>query len=250
MKDYFRGFISAVRLLTVVPVPGAESVKQTSALYWFPVLGLLIGGGQLGIAYCAGLAPIEWPEATALLLVAFAAFITGGLHLDGLADWADSLGCMGDREKMLRVMKDSRIGSFGVIVLIFIIFAKWIAIVRLITGGRTEFIIFAAILSRTMMVDLAVRQPYTRSEGGTGHGVVSSARPAHFLAAYFQCIVFVLPLGGIKAAVCLLFGIMMAWLLGGWSKRKLGGITGDILGACSELSETAVLVSAGFFAGV
>jgi len=250
VREYLRGFITAARLLTIVPVTGKESEHQSSALYWFPVLGCLIGGLQYGIAYVAGVLSFDWPEGIAVILLGVGALLTGGLHLDGLADWADSLGCVRDRETMLRIMKDSRSGTFGVIALLLVLLAKWAAITRLLSCQQSIFIIVAAVISRTMMVDLAVRFPYARPDGGTGRDIITAAGRRHLITAYTICFCLLFLFLRIQGIICLMSGMVVSYSLGAWSNRKLGGITGDILGACSELVETTVLLNAAFLAGL
>jgi len=247
MKEFLRGFMSALRLLTIVPVPGKESREQSSALYWFPVVGCLIGGLQYGIVYLLATYSADWPEGIAVIVLAFGVILTGGLHIDGLADWADSLGCVWDREKMLEIMKDSRTGTFGVIAIIIVLLGKWCAVSRLAASGHPLAIIGAAILSRTMMVDLAVRYPYARPDGGTGRNIITTAGYRHLILAYTICFSLVYLFAGLEGIVWLTGCLMVTHCLGRWSKRKLGGITGDVLGACSELSEVTVLLLAAFF---
>lgn len=247
MRELFRGFISAVRLLTIVPVPGKDSMKQSSALYWFPVLGCLIGGLQYGIAYAIASCSFNWPEGIALIVLGVGIVITGGFHIDGLADWADSLGCTWDREKMLEVMKDSRTGTFGVIAIIIVLLGKWCALTKLIASGHTLSVVAAAILSRTMTTDLAVRHPYARPAGGTGRNIITTAGLRHLIIAYTICICLVYLFVRFEGIVWLIGCLIVTHCLGSWSKRRLGGITGDILGACSELSEVTVLLLAAFF---
>jgi adenosylcobinamide-GDP ribazoletransferase len=249
VKEYFRGFITAVHLLTIVPITGKESEQQSSALYWFPVLGCLIGGLQYGIVYVFTHFSIDWSEGVALIVLGVGAVITGGLHLDGLADWADSLGCVRDREKMLRIMKDSRIGTFGVIAIVIIFCAKWSAINRLIAYDKAVSIVCAAILSRTMMVDLAVRCPYARTDGGTGRDIITTAGRRHLITAYIFCVCLVFLFSQTEGIICLMSSIVVTYVFSAWTNRILGGITGDILGACSELVETTVLLIAAFFVG-
>ena len=131
-----RGLVTAIRTLTSLPCPGREADKMTSALPWFPVVGLLLGGLLYGVSACTQwLTRGLWPEASAIVVLICAALFTGGLHLDGLADWADGFWGGRTKEKTLAIMKDSAVGSFGAVALICALLAKWVCLTRLLADG-------------------------------------------------------------------------------------------------------------------
>lgn len=245
-----RGLVAAFRLLTILPVPGREPERMSSALPWFPLVGLSIGGIMWAIpAAFHALHPAGWTQGISLITVAAGVILTGGLHLDGLADWADSLGCTHDREKMLAVMKDSRTGSFGVIGLILILAGKWAAASALVANAACAPLIIAAVVSRTMTVYLCVCHAYARPEGGTGRDIVEGGRVWHLIAALALSMGIVFTLGGPAGLLYIAAGFPVGFSLGRWSVKKLGGVTGDILGAGVELTETAVLFCGAFISG-
>lgn len=243
--ESYRGFISALRTLSILTVPGRDASSMASALPWFPLvgglLGLIVYGVTAGADYILG---STWAEAAGFLGVASGIILTRGFHLDGLSDWADGFGGYSNRKRILEIMKDSHVGVFGVLALIIVLLGKWIAITRLAEIHCIYLLPAALIISRTMVVALAVSLPYARPEGGTAASVVSDAGYMHLIIAGLSAAALLsilygwngLLLMGIGAIVCAGFG---------WScNRRLGGITGDLLGTCNELVELSVLFAA------
>ena len=113
-----KGLVTAIRTLTVLPVPGKDSDDFSAALPWFPVVGIILGAILYTISLLWSLLPFEqWSWGCAVILSALLVWLTRGLHMDGLADWADSLGGF-DRERRLAIMKDSSLGAFGVMAIV------------------------------------------------------------------------------------------------------------------------------------
>jgi len=239
-----KGFVSALRTLTILPVPGKDSDRMVSALPWFPVVGLVLGSLLYGAARLfSGVAGGTWPEATAVAVLILGIVLTRGLHMDGLADWADGFWGGRERDEVLRIMKDTQVGTFGVCALACIVLAKWVCLTRLIVAGVPEWVIVAYVASRTCQVDMAVAQPYARDNGGTGAPFVKGAGLLHLSVAGAVAFALLLVVPGLDltsiAAVAL--GWLVARAFGLWCHRRVGGVTGDLLGACSEIVETVVL---------
>jgi adenosylcobinamide-GDP ribazoletransferase len=175
-----------------------------------------------------------------MLLVAAGVLLTGGLHLDGLADWADALGASRDREVRLAVMKDPRVGSFGVIALFLMIAAKWTALERILEAGSAAYIPLALIAPRWLMAELSCKLPSARAGIGTAAPFILGATRGRRITA-----------GGLGLGLCLPWGLIgagffgLAWAAGliwsGHCRRGFGGITGDLLGACGEIVEVVLL---------
>jgi adenosylcobinamide-GDP ribazoletransferase len=156
----------AFRFLTRIPVPGAAmgTAGLGRALAWFPVPGLALGILLAGAARVADghLAPLV----TSALLVALLAWLTGGLHLDGLADVADGLGgSRGDAERALAIMRDSRIGAHGASAVTLLLGAKLAAVAQLAGADGTWALVGAPAVSRFAVVPLVVLFPYARPQG-------------------------------------------------------------------------------------
>ena len=233
IKALFSDLLSGLTLLSRLPMPAHRHSGAASGWSW-PLVGLVIAapaalmiwlGTEAGIA--AG------PLAAAVLVVM--AMLTGALHEDGLADTADGLFGGQSRERRLEIMKDSRIGSYGTLALLLITLASWSALSALIAKGTAIPALLAmAALSRVPMVLLMAALPAARPNGISA----SSGRPSALQA------VLALILGGAIAAALLggafpvpLAGLVIVSLALGQSARaRLGGQTGDILGASQQLS--------------
>lgn len=239
-----RGLITAFRTLTVLPVPGREADRLSASLSWFPVVGAVLGGLLYTVASFPGwLGRPGWPEATAAAVLVLSCLLTRGLHLDGVADWADAAWGGRDREQRLRILKDSAIGAFGAIALVLVLLVKWVLLVRLLEVGGARWIPAAMVISRTLQVDAAVAHPYARAEGGTAAAFVSGATWRHGMGALMlACPLLILCCEFDWQCVA---ALVPAWVLGRvygvHARARFGGITGDLLGAGSELTEIAVL---------
>jgi adenosylcobinamide-GDP ribazoletransferase len=147
-----------------------------------------------------------------------------------------------DKQKTLAIMKDPHIGAFGVISVVVIVLVKWVALTGLIVSGSSIYIIVSYVVSRTMQVELAVSLPYARREGGTAAPFVRDASFLHRLVALCTAMVLLSGIyGPITGAAALCIGWLVCRLFGWWCYRRVGGVTGDLLGACSEITETLIL---------
>lgn len=234
-----RALLAAIGFLTRVPVPAStfEGASAPSAqLAWYPAVGVLIGGVLACAAWLASSAPPLL--AAALLLVAWVA-ITGGLHLDGLADTADAwVGGLGDRERTLAIMKDPRSGPMGVIALVLVLLLKFAALVSL--HRYTPAIWLAPLLGRAALTAAFSTTPYIRA-GGLGSVLLGA--PAAACAASLAVTAVISLLAGWPGVRALLvaLAVLACWR---WScMRRLGGMTGDTCGALTEITEAAVLVA-------
>jgi len=245
----FRGLITAIRTLTILPAPGKDAEKLAASLPWFPVVGLLLGLLLRIIPFITEYTAWEpWPEGLALGILFLSIALTRGLHLDGVADWADGFWGSMDREKVLVIMKDSAIGAFGTVALVFVLLAKWVCFARLIDTSDTHWIVAAYILSRSMQAILAISFPYARAEGGTGESFIRDANPRYKPLVILLALCFMVIFCGFDWIwfPLLAVGWLVTHLLGKWSTHRIGGITGDTLGAFSEIIELFVLAAGAF----
>ena len=158
-------FLAAMQFLSVIPVYGEFNEDQIGrSTPWFSVVGLCVGG-LAGLVYFG----CDWLMAprllSAVLAVAAMAVVSGGLHLDGLADSADGLLSHRPPERMLEIMRDSRTGAMGVLVLIFSILAKVAALSALPAVAGARSLVFAAVASRALISITSSLYPYARKEG-------------------------------------------------------------------------------------
>ena len=171
--------------------------------------------------------------------------LTGALHEDGLADVCDGFGGGWTKERVLAIMKDSATGTFGTAAIVFILLARWLCLVRLVASGHLLWLVAAGVISRTVQVDLAVAHPYARRERGTASPFVRDARIHHLVMAMLVAAAILLAVSRLdwRWLAVLAGGIMVSRLLGAWSRWRIGGVTGDVLGAGNEIVEVLVLVS-------
>jgi len=211
-----------------------------SVVHFFPVVGLLVGLAGALVYLAASYLHLPNLPAVVLALAAMAIF-TGALHEDGLADTADALGALPDRERALEIMRDSRIGSFGTIALILVLTGKLVAISGLWDSFRAAgAIIAAASFSRAMLPVVLYLQPSARGRGLAAEtGKPALDRVLTALAIGIAATLLLLPAAEAltSLAVAALAALFVAWVLG----RAFGGCTGDTLGAVQQLTELAFL---------
>lgn len=230
-------FLQAIHFLTILPVPQrAKEMNLARAAFFFPFVGFLIGVVSLFIARAFSLDVFVRLEALGLITVPI--LLTGGLHLDGFADFCDGFFSGKSREEVLRIMKDSRIGVWGALGLVLILFWKWELLASL--SGRDGALVLALTASRWAQVVLAYFLPYANPKGGVGEAVAKKVQIRELIGAtaFLTAVVFFLRGMGVLVFLALLPFLAGLGLL--FSKR-VGGITGDLLGAASEATEVFVL---------
>jgi adenosylcobinamide-GDP ribazoletransferase len=235
------GLVTALRTLTILPVPGRDAQRFSDSLYWFPLVGFVIGTLEALLARFGVLA--GWYELAALLALGGGIVLTRGLHADGLADLADGFFGGRDREAALRIMKDPNVGSFGSLALMLLMLFKFVCLLELVRYQAFGTLTAGVMLARTGQVALASTLPYARSEGGTATAFVEGAGWPHFIVALASTFVLLLYPAGFewpRALFLMASAIASTFALGLLSRRKIGGVTGDVLGACSELTEVFV----------
>jgi len=238
------GLVTALRTLTVLPVPGKDTANFSSSLFWFPVAGLLLGLLQVAAGYAGYLS--GWNELSAALVVLSGVWLTRGMHADGLADLADGFWGGKTKDAALRIMKDPNVGSFGALALSGMMLLKWIAVLKLLSLGAFGFIAAGVLLARWVQVLLASSLPYARSEGGTAHSFVNGAGWRHTLVTTVVTLIFLGALfhfEPLAAAAAVSAALCAGLSIGMLSYRKIGGVTGDVLGAGSELTEVFVWIA-------
>jgi adenosylcobinamide-GDP ribazoletransferase len=233
----------AASFLTILPLGPKSTASpddQAASFGWFPLVGF-----ALGLALCAEdhlLRPLLSPFLRSMLIVMTLAVITGALHLDGLADTADALGAGADRARALDILRDSRIGTFGTIALIFVIGLKVAALAHAVGSYRYAALYAAPGLARWAMTGISYGLEYLREQGaGTPllkHGAARNLRVATVIA-----VIAMVPLLGRYALRASLTSVAVTMALRWYYRRWLGGITGDLIGAAGEIVETAVLIA-------
>ncbi|WP_434656359.1 adenosylcobinamide-GDP ribazoletransferase [Pseudomonas sp. R3-56] len=236
-------FWIALQFLSSLPVrlPGMPEPAQLGrSLLFYPLVGLLFGGLLCGLDTLLSGAPLLLHAA--LLLTAWV-LLSGGLHLDGLADSADAwLGGFGDRERTLLIMKDPRSGPIAVITLVLVLLLKFSALLALIEQQQTLALLIVPVLGRGALLALFLTTPYVRA-GGLGQALADHL-PRR---VGWQVLCAVALASGLVAGWAGLVALLVAALgfigLRRIMLRRLGGCTGDTAGALLELLEMAVLVA-------
>lgn len=242
-------FCTAIRFLTIIPVSWRAEDDQrqfNKCLPFFPVVGVLIGAvGYLGTSVFLLILP---QQVVAVLSLVYLAFISGFLHLDGLADSADGLLSSRPREDCLNIMKDSRTGAMGVVVVVCVMLAKYSALSSMDPEKLCLAIFFMPLAGRSAILFSMARLPYAKPEGGLGRLFYSDSSKTAALAAFLSLLVLFAVLAPSQLCVALIAIMAVNLLFGRWCRRLLGGATGDTLGAVCELTEaiTAIAFSASF----
>lgn len=234
-------FITAVRTLTVIPFPGEEGDNFSSSLPWFPVVGLIIGMALFIVSGLWNIFPFEkWTWGCAVINTALLIWLTRGLHTDGLADWADSLGGF-DRERRLAIMKDSSLGAFGVTAIILVILFRVTAFERLLSSETFFYVIPITVISRCMLVELQATLPYARSGEGMAGVFIKDAKEKHRAVSHVITI-FISFIFGIAGLILYMSAFAVTMILKGVFRRQFNGITGDLLGTSNEIIEVVLLM--------
>ncbi|MFH1190522.1 MAG: adenosylcobinamide-GDP ribazoletransferase [Candidatus Omnitrophota bacterium] len=236
-----RSFLTAIRFLTVLPAGRAEIDRKDLplAIELFPVVGLFIG--SILILAALTLSALGFNE-TALNagVVVILIVITGGLHLDGLADTFDALGSGKPREEMLKIMRDPHIGTMGALALLSALFLKFSLLSCVPASGKFAAIILMCTLSRWSVVMALSWLSYTRSEG-KAKIFTESARPKMTVLAALITLAIVSVTAHFQGVAVFALVTCAAYLFMMYVAKKIGGITGDTLGALSESMEVAAL---------
>ncbi|UCV03826.1 adenosylcobinamide-GDP ribazoletransferase [Dechloromonas denitrificans] len=232
-------FFGAIRFFTRLPVPGwvghsAEALNHSAR--YFPAVGLLIGGLG-GLVYLA--AALFWPAPVAVLLaMAATIYATGAFHEDGLSDTVDGLGGGWEKQRILEIMKDSRVGSYGAVATVLALLGKFTLLVALDPALLPLALLAGHAVSRFCATLLLAGMDYARDDQ------LSKAKPlANRLSGGALLVALVFVLAALvwlpwpqAVAGCALAALATLWLAGKF-KRWLGGYTGDCLGAVQQVSE-------------
>ena len=247
----WRGLRLAITLFTAVPLadgtrPGVPDRRTiAAALYWAPLVGLGLGAGAAGVLLACQVGHTG-PLLGAVLVIALLALLTRGLHLDGLADLADGLGSRKPAAAALEIMKRSDIGPFGVVTLVLVLLVQVTALARADQAGRGPVAIVAAAVAARLAVMLACRHgvPAARADG-LGAMVAGTVHPLAGTLLAAIALVCAIPAGWIYPTA-ISAALVASFALTAVAVRRLGGITGDVLGAVAESAMAVCLLVTAF----
>lgn len=234
----------ALEFLTVVRLrrsPLVSASALAAAQLWYPCVGAVLGG-VLALLDLALLGRLPAAPEGVLLLIVWEG-TTGLLHLDGLADCADGLLGLQPRERRLEIMRDSRVGSFGVAAVVLYLLMASAALGSLHGTARTAALLAAPTLGRGALVGVAAALPYARRDG-LGLGFQHAARAWPGVIALASAVAFALICAGIGGLVLVAAAAIGGALVAATAWRRLGGVTGDVFGAACELAQAGVLLAA------
>ena len=234
-----QNFLTSFRFLTRIPLPG-KSHAQTSlsgASMFFPIVGLVIALGAIGLRRVF-VGHLPAPVVTALILC-YLVLITGGFHEDGLADSTDGFGGGWTKERILEIMRDSRIGSFGALAIGLSLLARY----SLLSGLRTErfssYIIVAHVLCRWTTLPLSFFMKPARAEG-QGAGVAQRTSTLSLILGTLIALVICYFAMHFALWIPLTAALIVTALTALYYQSQIGGITGDCFGATNQITEIAI----------
>jgi len=225
-----RAFVSALTFLTVVPLPDSWKTARPNAMFWaFPPAALLVGA-----LFALAAAGAQWlfpPLVAALVLAAVCVLLPGAIHLDGLADCADAFYGRRDRQDVLRILKDPRVGTMGAAAVAISLLLRASAYRSIPPTVLLVALPAAALLARAAVLPALHLLPYVRGDSGIIHAPEAGAagRTALGAAAVLIATAF-FPIPGAAALAALAVLWRLSW-------KKIGGCTGDVLGATIEIAE-------------
>ncbi len=238
-----RSFLTALSFLTILPVGRKKEIEAKEfarSMIFFPVVGFFIGL-ILYLSYYV-LSSLFPKSLSIWFIIGILIFLTRGLHLDGFADTMDGLASGGSKERILEVMRDSRIGSFGVFSLIFLIGTKYLILNQIPDPSIYSSLILMTVLGRNSIVLVCCRSPYARLGNGLGKLFTENSGYREVISSSLITLaitIFIRGLSGIWLFLMIsLFSIGYRF----YFIKRLGGVTGDILGASNEVAELLSIV--------
>jgi adenosylcobinamide-GDP ribazoletransferase len=234
-------FLLALQFLTIVPlkIKEAGAKRLANAIVYFPFVGLLIGLALAGIS--ALLVMLNFPPLAAnMILVVAWAGITGGMHLDGLSDTADAFLSAKPKDEMLAIMRDPHVGVMGVLSLISVMLLKIGFLTALAASAKITGLLLACVLSRWSVVLAMFLFPYARQDG-KARVFIQGMNLKILLCALATALIFSYAIWGFRGLLALTIIAGFTCVSGRCINRRIGGITGDTLGATIELAELLTL---------
>ena len=235
----FRGFFVALSFLTRIPVRHKHEPSIGLAAPWFPFVGIVVGAIVGGVAW--GVSNLTSPLVGAAVAVLFGVLISGAFHEDGLADIADAFVGGWSTEDRLRIIKDPLHGSYGVATMCGSIVLRVCALSAIAPSQMFKAAIAAHCFARAGALALMLTTSLARHEG-LGSDYVKSLRRSTAIVSILVSLLFVIFLIGFWSIAVVMTTIAGAITIRWWSIKKIGGITGDVLGAAEQVSETLILI--------
>jgi adenosylcobinamide-GDP ribazoletransferase len=243
MRDAIRLFFGAVQFLTRLPVPAGEFHPEDlpRSLVFFPLVGLLLAGGGLLVRFA--LAAHVGNAVVVLAILLYLVLLTGGLHEDALGDAADGFGGGWDKQEILAIMRDSRIGSYGAIAITFSLLGRFVLLTELPSAKFVAYFAASQVLSRWTPLPLSFLLLPARADSGQGSRVAGKVPWSSLL--FGTLLAFGIAALFLHAALLWAgsIAVVMVAVSGLYYQKRLGGITGDCLGATIQLTEIGIYLT-------
>jgi adenosylcobinamide-GDP ribazoletransferase len=244
MRRWIQAFILAVEFLSIIRWRHDAKVDGPSlgaSLAWFPVVGLVIGSCLAALAWAA--ARVLPPAVVPAVVLTGMAIVTGALHLDGLADSADGVFGGHTPAQRLAIMRDSRIGTFGVVAVVLALLLMYAALLSLHGWALFGSLLAVPALGRLAMVIAVAASPYARPEG-LGRLYRAYLQRRSVITALLSALAIALLVFGVAGLALVLATVLAASAGAAFAARRLGGLTGDVYGAIGVLTEVIVFAGA------
>jgi adenosylcobinamide-GDP ribazoletransferase len=244
MAQILRSFYIALSFLTRIPVPVKGDVTQQQigqSIVFYPLVGVLIGLVFFLITELILFFSTDFSsDVLAAIILTVWVLITGGLHLDGLADSADAwIGGLNDRDRTLEIMKDPYCGPIAVAVIVLVLLLKWAALSQLLKTGHSAFLIVVPMLSRSIITVLFMTTTYVRDSGlGTAFLDYMPEEKILWSGLLITAVVYLI-LGSFLSILLVVMSVIALRIM---MIKRIGGMTGDTLGATVEIAEAVALV--------
>jgi adenosylcobinamide-GDP ribazoletransferase len=230
----------AFQFMTRIPISGLPHERHglARAAKFFPVVGLAIGLVAAGIE--RALAARVQPQVLALVLIVYLVLITGALHEDGLADAADGFGGGWTKEKILLIMRDTRIGSFGAVAVTLSLLSRFVLISNTSAATLPGLLVASSVLCRWTSLPLGFCLPYAREGRGLGDEVAGRMPLSSLLWGTGFAVLSVAAALGLRSLSPWLIALLITAASGLYFKSQIQGVTGDCFGATNQITEIAI----------
>lgn len=243
MKALMNNFTLMIQFFTRLPISinlTCETTNFRGGTIFLPLVGLIIGLFQWGVYFL--LIDLFPSNITAIFVLLSGVLITGGFHLDGLGDTCDGFFAFKGKERIIEIMKDSRIGTYACIAIIIDLLLRFTAFSNLIDGSYDFGIITAPVMAKTLFVFMIYIGKQAKSKG-TGNLFIGNVGKIELITAIaLGSIINIAILGALKTLMITLICVSFTYLFNRFCEGKIGGLTGDILGANNEIIEMLTLI--------
>ncbi len=245
LREQLKELVAAIRFLSIIPVPGKffdteeEDADMIIGAAYFPFVGLLLA--LLLLALLLATSPFLPPLVLSGVIVAAQVVLTGGLHMDGLMDSSDGLFGGGSPQRRLEIMRDSRVGSFGVLAGGCVLLLKFAVFATLRVHLLGQAVLMVLPVARWAMILTVSLFPSARPTG-LGAAFRRTLSTSRLVVAGITALIVVLVVGHLVGLLLLFVGSLAAVATGAWATRRLGGLTGDSYGAIEEVAEVVMLL--------